>query len=560
MEDIELIEILLPIGVLIVAVKLAEGVFGRLGLSSIVAYTVIGIVLGPVTGLVESNEHTQLFLGIGVFVLFFLIGLDEIDPQGFLATIRGRYFVAAVMSLLISLFAALLVTSDVFGLSFSLGLHFSEGLALAGILSLSSLGLVVKVLADGGHLREPIALKIFTIVIIAEVMALLVVGFTVGEHGQGLSWTGVLWIFGQIAAFVVVAWVLSARVLAPAVGQLQRIFNVPELSFGLLFGGLFLMVVGAEKIGLHGSIGALLFGTALSGLPHSVRTEIMPGMRSASEGLFVPIFFASAGLRFDLSFLELPGSTIAALVLVPLAGKFLGSFISTYVARLDAPFTLATGLMAKGVAEIALLVVMLENGVIEQGVFSLLVLIMFGYMLFMPQALNFAVKRAKLSDPAGLPESVPPSFARHALEGVRVGSVLDRTRIYPTPDISVKDFADDWIVPGQHDYLVVDKGNVVGVLSMTRLRFVPRGSWETTPLGNVLRLHTPHAWPDEPIDDVLERMASHSLTVIHVQDRESGEFLGSVTSHDVLDLVALISEVEQEIGQMGETAPKEGTQ
>ena len=552
----ELLDVLLQIGLLIVVAKLAEGVLGRFGLNSIVAYTVTGIVLGPATGIVELTSETHLFLEIGVFVLFFLIGLDEIDLRGFLSTIRGRYFVAAVMSVLISLFAALVVTSDLFHLDFALGLHFTEGLALAGILSLSSLGLVVKVLADGGHLKEPIGLKIFTTVIIAEVLALLVVGFTVGEHGQGLSTMGILRILGQIAGFVVVAWVLSTRVLSPAIAYLQRFMNVPELSFGLLFGGLFLMVVAAEAIGLHGSIGALLFGTALSGLPQRVRLDIMPGMRSASEGLFVPLFFASAGLQFDLSFLNLPGATIAALVLVPLLGKFAGSFVSTYVTRLEAPFALATGLMAKGVAEIALLLVMLKNGVIEQDVFSLLVLIMFGYILLMPQAISFAVNRARLAHPSGLPDAVPPSFARYALEGVRVGSVLDRTRRYPTPDISVKSFVDEWIVPGQHDYLVMEDGKVSGILSMTRLRFVPGGSWEKTPLGNVLRLHTPQAWPEEPIDDVLERMSSHLLTVIPVHDRESGEFLGSVTSHDVLDLVVLMAEVEGELTQRSDREPE----
>ena len=53
----------------------------------------------------------------------------------------------------------------------------------------------------------------------------------------------------------------------------------------------------------------------------------MPGMRSASEGLFVPLFFASAGLHFDLSFTNLPATTATALVLVPLAGKFAGAFV-----------------------------------------------------------------------------------------------------------------------------------------------------------------------------------------------------------------------------------------
>ena len=101
-------------------------------------------------------------------------------------------------------------------------------------------------------------------------------------------------------------------------------------------------------------------------------------------------------------------------------GKLAGAFIGTYLARLDTPLVLTTGLMAKGVAEIALLLVLLETGVIDRGVFSLLVLIMFGYILLTPQVIGFAVSRAKETEGAATPRTVPPSFVRHALDGVVV--------------------------------------------------------------------------------------------------------------------------------------------
>ena len=260
----------------------------------------------------------------------------------------------------ISLLAGLAVTSDVLGIEFALNLHFTEALALAGILSLSSLGLVAKVLADGGNLKEPIGLEIFTTLMIAELLALMIIGFSIQDSGQAFSVTRVFILLGQIAGFTVVSWVLSARVLPIVIVHLQRLLHAPELSFGLVIGGLFLMVVAAEEIGLHGSIGALLFGAALSGMPRHVRQDVTPGVRSTAEGLFVPLFFAGAGVHLDLSFLNLPVLTIAVLVAVPLLGKFGGAFIGAFVARLDHPFAQATGLMAKGVAEIALLLVLLS--------------------------------------------------------------------------------------------------------------------------------------------------------------------------------------------------------
>ena len=562
------IEALLFIGMLIVVAKLVESILSRVGLNSIVAYTVAGIVLGPATGLVEITEHIEIFLNIGVFIFFFLIGLDEIDIPGFMSTIRGRYFVAAAVSVIISILVSLVVTADLLGLGIELGLstesgepefvklEFTKALSLAGILSLSSLGLVAKVLSDKGLLKELIGLRIFTAVIIAEVIALLVVGLNIGERSEAVSVLGILRLLGQIAGFTVVIWIISAKVLPRVMAFLQRFLNVPELSYGLLIGGLFLVVVGAEKIGLHGSLGALLFGAALSGLPHRMREDIMPGMRSTAEGLFVPLFFASAGLHLDFSFVELPVFTIVALLFIPMIGKILASLIGTYLAGLDTPIVLSTGLMGKGVAEIALLLVLFETGVISQGVYSLLTITMFGYILLMPPAISLAVSRAKVPEETSQPQTIVPAFARHALAGVIVSSVMDRTRSYPDPDLPVSSFLDDWLVPNQTDYLIMDRGVPVGTVSLTRVNFRRRlffwrrGSFGYTPLRALMRRRPPHANPDEPIQDALERMASSSLTIIPVMDRSTGQFLGMVSSNEILELVALIDEIREEAQRM----------
>ena len=531
-------EALLSIGLLIVVAKLAEGIFRRFGLNSIVAYAVTGLILGPITGLVEPTGDLQLVLGIGVFVFFFLIGLDEIDISGFVAAIRGRFFVAATVSVVISLVAALTVTSDLF-YDFKLGLEFDKALALAGILSLSSLGIVAKVLADEGRLKDPLGLQLFTTVIIAELLALLVVGFTIGEHAEKLSVIVVLTLLGKITGFTVATWFLSTRVIPRLLTFLQRVLQVPQLSFGLLLGGLFLMVVSAEEIGLHGSIGALLFGAALSGLPHQVRQSVLPGIRSTAEGLFVPLFFASAGLHLSLSFTNLPPWTIVALVTIPLAGKFAGAFIGAYVTRLDISFPLAAGLLAKGVAEIALLLVLFQTDVIGQDVFSLLVLIMLAYILFMPPVISFAINRAKIPDSSALPQTIPPSLARFTLDDATVQDILDRSWNYPESTLSVRHFADRWTVPHQQDYVVVEKGALAGIVSLSKLRYLPKSEWSQTPLENVLSHDTPKTWPDEHLEDALQRMTEHSLTVIPVVDRESNAFLGTITSRDILDLMLL---------------------
>lgn len=529
-------EALLSIGLVIVVAKLVEGLLRHFRLNAIVAYTATGILLGPVAGIVEPTGEMQILLGIGIFLFFFLIGLDELDISGFIAAIRGRFFVIAIISVFISLIAALSVTSDLI-YDFGLNLTFAGSLALAGILSLTSLGVVAKVLVDEGRLKEPIGIQIFTTALIAELLTLLLVGFTIGDHVQHLSWKSVLILLGKIAGFTVITWVLASRVLPPLIVLLKRFLHVPQLSFGLILGGLFMTVVGAEHMGLHGSLGALLFGAALSKLPYHVRRDIIPGMRSTAEGLFVPLFFASAGLHLSLSFTELPGWTIVALVVIPLVGKFAGAFIGAFVAGLAMPFALATGLMAKGVAEMALLLVLFELDVIGPPVFSLLVLIMLAYILLMPLAIRAVVNRVRPPAQATLPESLPPSLARFALDDITVGDILDRTRTYPDPAMSVRAFADQWIVPHQQDYAVVEKGELYGIVSVSLLRYVPKESWSNTPLRRLARRKTLHVWPDELAEDALQLMTENSLTVMPVRDRESRKFLGVVNIRQILELI-----------------------
>ncbi len=149
-------EALLSAGLLIVFSKLLEGVLRRFRLNAIVAYTAAGIVLGPITGIVNPAGEVRVLLGVGIFLFFFLIGLDELDISGFLAAIRGRCSLAAVVSVVASLLAALVVTFNI-GFDFGLGLDFAGSLAVAGVLSLTSLGVLAKVLIERESFARPSA-------------------------------------------------------------------------------------------------------------------------------------------------------------------------------------------------------------------------------------------------------------------------------------------------------------------------------------------------------------------------------------------------------------------
>ncbi len=535
-------ETLFSIGLLLIGAKLIEGIFKRFGLNSIIAYAVAGVILGPLTGLVETGTETDIIFGIGIFIFFFLIGLEELDIKGFIAAIRGRLFIVATLSVVISMLVSLAITTD-YVIDLELNLNFTQALGLASVLSLSSLGLVAKVLIDEGKLKEPVGVQIFTAAIIAELIALFVFGFAISEHfysgghGEGLNPIDVLTLLGSIIGFAIITWFASTLILPRIIVLLLRVLQVPQLSFGLLLGGLFLVVFGAEKVGLHGSIGALLFGAALSVLPFQVRHDIMPGMKGAAEGFFVPLFFASAGLYLSFEFLELPLITIIVLTFVPLIGKFATSVISAYAARLDAPFATASGLMAKGVAEIALLLLLFQTGAIDKSIFSLLVLVMLAYILITPMGISSAIRRIRPAQTSASPNDIPPSLYRFALEGIKVKDIIDPARTYPDQTLTVKTFTEQWLIPEQQDYVVVDHGDLAGIVSIGMLRYLPRDEWDTTTLTQTLRHNTPTATTEDYIEDALQQMTDNSITILPVIDVESNQFIGSIASHEILEMV-----------------------
>ena len=194
--------------------------------------------------------------------------------------------------------------------------------------------------------------------------------------------------------------------------------------------------------------------------------------------------------------------------------------------------------MAKGVAEIALLLVMLHAHVIDEALFSLLVMIMFGYVLLTPLGISFAVRRVRHSD-ASADSDVPHLMDRFVLGGVHVKDVLDTTRIYPDQSITLRSFIDHWTTSEQHDYVVVDGRNLAGVVSLSVLRYLPRGQWGHTSLLDVMRQDTPTATPDELVEDTLERMLDSSLTVFPVVDPDTGDFRGSISSYEILEMILL---------------------
>ena len=519
----------LIIGLVLVCAKLLEGAAVRFKQSSLLAYLVVGIILGI---WFEPGEEAKLFFEVGVLFLFFLIGIDEIDISGFVDTLRGRFFVAALVSFAVPFAANLMV------FLYLIDLSIPNAVTLASLMGLSSLGIAARVLGDLGKLKDSVGLEIFTTVVIIEIVGLLVAGFALEEsaHPGGLGGWKVAVLLGEIILFVVASWVLSSKVVPRVLVSLRRIIGAPQLAPALMVGSLFLVVWGAHEIGMDEALAALVFGMVNSGLPRRLRNEILPSIRGMSQGVFIPLFFASAGTHVDLSFLNLPVSTLATVVPVVIIAKAAGSLLGVTVARVSRRLAVASGIMGKGVIEIAFLHILLEHEVISREMFSLLTLLMIAFIFAVPPLMGFTIRRIDETRQATLPTSIVPSFARFSLQGLTVDNILEKGRRFANANLTVQQFMELWAGHERQDYVVTEsQGKLAGTLSLRRVRRLPQNTWPNIRLSSLVNRRPVVTYPDEPLDDFLEQMAEHAITVFPVVDRESGALVGSVGTNDVLE-------------------------
>ena len=301
-------------GVLIVAaiafaVPLLLGLAPALHLPSVVLEIVAGIVVGPaILGLVEVDLPLQVLALLGLAFLLFLAGL-EID----LDRLRGAQLRSAATGFVVSLAVALVI---------GLGLYAADAiqapLLVAIILSSTSLGIVVPVLADAGQSSTRLGQLIIASSSIADFGAIILLSLFFSGDSSSV-WSTLLLIGGFVVLVVVTGLALaevehSSR-LSSALARLQ------DSSAQIRVRGAFLLLIGlvvvAQLFGLELILGAFFAGAVLRLLDRDEmmrHTGFHTKLQAVGFGVFIPFFFITSGMQLDFRALLSGG---AALALVP---------------------------------------------------------------------------------------------------------------------------------------------------------------------------------------------------------------------------------------------------
>ena len=282
------------------------GFFPKLRLPSIVFELLLGIILGPaVLGWVHVDQPVAVMSLVGLAVLLFLAGIEiEFDR------LRGSVLKATGVGFVVSFAIAIVLGVVLQGAGLV-----KQPIFLAVLLSATSLGVLVPVLKDSGQINSTFGQLIIAAGSIADFGAVILLSLLFSKESTSTT-SKVLLLVGLFVVAVLIGLAIagvehSARVRA----VLKRLQDTTaqirvRAAFVLLIG----FVALADKFGLEAILGAFLAGAVLTLIDRD-REMTHPLFRRKLEaigfGVFIPVFFVTSGVKYDLTALTSSGSTIA---------------------------------------------------------------------------------------------------------------------------------------------------------------------------------------------------------------------------------------------------------
>jgi Kef-type K+ transport system membrane component KefB len=184
-----------------------------------------------------------------------------------------------------------------------------------------------------------------------------------------------------------------------------------EASFAVAIGFAIAFAVLAERLGLPAVIGAFIAGLLLrqtgKGLKAWNRVEgILSGV---TMGFLAPIFFVLIGFTVDFEEVSYALPLFVAVLLIAVVGKIVGSYIPAraYGVKRNEALAISTMMMGKGAMELVFARIALEQGIIGDDVFSVLVLMAFISTILAPMLFKMFYNRA-VENKEIQPASKPP--------------------------------------------------------------------------------------------------------------------------------------------------------
>lgn len=384
----------LAIGVVIVVARLVGMLAKRLRQPPVVGEIIGGILMGPtLLGAFPGDLDGRLFPGeirpfltvvanLGLVIFMFIVGL-ELDTT----LIRGKERIAGVISL-----SSILLPLSL-GILLAVYLHDQHGevggedikflpfaLFIGASMSITAFPVLARIMIDRGMYRTAIGAITLASAAVDDILAwaMLAIVLAVIETGTFFTWE-----FPKILGLSILFGVVMFGVVRPLLARLvpahRRAGRLTPNMAAIILVGVLVSSYTTSEIGVHQILGAFTFGAVMPRKEaHALTHEIMERLEQLTVVLLLPVFFVTTGLGVDVRSLRASDlGTLALILLTACAGKFIGATVAANAQGIR-PWRRAGAIgvlmNTRGLTELIILNVGREAGVLDEDLFTMLVI------------------------------------------------------------------------------------------------------------------------------------------------------------------------------------------
>ncbi len=396
----------LQAAVILATCRLVGALGRRFGQPQVVGEMIAGVTLGPsLLGWLMPQAQAALFpaetLGtlyvfaqFGVGFYMFLVG-TEFSTEHFRHRFRGALMVS--MAGIVAPFAlALLLTPWLLGVPglFAADIAYREAaLFLGAAIAITAFPMLARIIHERGMAGTPLGTLALTAGAVDDAAAWCFLAIVLASFGG--SWDSAWWAIGGGAAYAVFMLTVGRRGLRLLAERVQPDQPLSATMLAIVLVLFCLSAWAMDAIGIHAVFGGFLLGACMprGALTARLREMLQPFV----VVFFLPMFFTYSGLNTRLGMMLDPDILLAAIaiLLASFAGKGLACWAAARVAGESPRDAQAIGALmnARGLMELILINIGLQAGVIQPGLFSILVLMAITSTLMATPLFNWIMRR-----------------------------------------------------------------------------------------------------------------------------------------------------------------------
>ena len=347
----EAYSIFLSLGLIIIFAKFFGITARKLKAPMVVGEIIAGLIIGPsILGLVNPTSFLNQMAEIGVILLMFSAGLGT-DLKELIKT--GPIALAiACAGVFVPLVGGTVLYSCFYGFAALGSIEFYKAVFIGVIMTATSVSITVETLKELGYLKSRVGTTVLAAAIIDDIIGIVVLTFVVSMSSGTGSIAKVCINTILFFAFAIIIGFITYKIFKRVDKRYPHTRRIPIAGLALCF--MFAYI--AEKFfGIADITGAYVAGIILCSIKDS--DYIAEKMDINSYMLFGPIFFASIGLKTDISGFSLDILAFSVcFVIVALLTKIIACGAVSRICKFDFNDSLkiGVGMMTRG--EVALIV------------------------------------------------------------------------------------------------------------------------------------------------------------------------------------------------------------